>query len=54
MLVPPVRLSSEDAMYLMGAVIMGLNMHGQHEGTQSMLLHTALQVYELLVSLFQF
>jgi len=54
MLVPPVKLSKEDAMYLLDAVLVGLDMHGQHEAAQSVLLHTALQTYELLVSVFQF
>lgn len=51
---PPLKLSGDDAVYLLGSVLMGLRMHGQHDALQASLIHTALQIYELLVCLYFF
>lgn len=45
-------ITSKAACHLLHAVLLGLNMHGQHEAGQAMLLSLGLQVYEALRPLF--
>jgi exportin-5 len=45
-------MSSEDAADFLGAILMGLPVHGQHEAVQAVLITACLDTYELLRPLF--
>lgn len=43
------RLVAADACHMFTAVLLSLQIHGEHEGNQAALISLALQTYELLV-----
>ena len=45
------RLTADDATHMFSNMLQALQLQGQHEGQQAMLLNSGLQVYTFLVSL---